>query len=123
MSSSILITGAAGKLGTAVLSLMPEAIGATRADFDLSNPAQMDAFLDKYPSITAILHCAAMISPPKINEDITSISPNSLNHQRQINRTIRKHFMVIRCIQRILFSPESLPAKYLVKYEESNVWE
>ena len=35
MSSSILITGAAGKLGSTVLSLMPKAIGATRADFDL----------------------------------------------------------------------------------------
>jgi len=30
----------------------------------------MDAFLDKHPGITTILHCAAMISPPKINEDI-----------------------------------------------------
>jgi dTDP-4-dehydrorhamnose reductase len=49
---------------------MPEAIGATRADCDLSIAAQMDAFLDKHPSITTILHCAAMISPPKINEDI-----------------------------------------------------
>ncbi len=70
MSSNILITGAAGKLGSAVLSLMPEAIGATRADFDLSYAAQMDVFLDKHPGITTILHCAAMISPPKINEDI-----------------------------------------------------
>ena len=70
MSSTILITGAAGKLGSAVLSLMPEAIGATRLDFDLSNAAQMDAFLDKHPGITTILHCAAMISPPKINENI-----------------------------------------------------
>ena len=70
MSSSILITGAAGKLGSAVLSLIPEGIGATRSDFDLSNAAQMEAFLDKHPGITTILHCAAMISPPKINEDI-----------------------------------------------------
>ena len=67
MSQSILITGAAGKLGAAVWALLPEAIGATRADFDLSNATQMSAFLDRHPQITTILHCAAMISPPKIN--------------------------------------------------------
>jgi dTDP-4-dehydrorhamnose reductase len=70
MSQSILITGAAGKLGAAVWALLPEAIGATRADFDLSNTNQMSAFLDRCPQVTTILHCAAMISPPKINEDI-----------------------------------------------------
>ena len=70
MSQSILITGAAGKLGAAVWALLPEAIGATRADFDLSNITQMSAFLDQHPQVTTILHCAAMISPPKINEDI-----------------------------------------------------
>ena len=70
MSQSILITGAAGKLGAAVWALLPESIGATRADFDLSNATQMSAFLDQHPQITTILHCAAMISPPKINEDI-----------------------------------------------------
>ena len=46
MSQSILITGAAGKLGAAVWALLPESIGTTRADFDLSNVSQMSAFLD-----------------------------------------------------------------------------
>lgn len=70
MSQNILITGAAGKLGKAVLSLIPGAIGATRNDFDLSKANEIASFLDKHPNITTILHCAAMISPPKINEDI-----------------------------------------------------
>ena len=70
MSQSILITGAAGKLGAAVWDLLPQAIGATRTNFDLSNATQMSAFLDQHPKVTTILHCAAMISPPKINEDI-----------------------------------------------------
>ena len=70
MGNTILITGAAGKLGTAVLSLIPDAIAATRVDFDLSNSTAMNIFLDKHSNITTILHCAAMISPPKINEDI-----------------------------------------------------
>ncbi len=68
--NNILITGTAGKLGKAVLALIPGAIGATRNDFDLSKADEIASFLDKHPNITNILHCAAMISPPKINEDI-----------------------------------------------------
>lgn len=67
---NILITGAAGKLGKAVLDLLPNAIGATRSTFDLSKANEINVFLDENPNITIILHCAAMISPPKINEDI-----------------------------------------------------
>ena len=70
MSNTILITGAAGKLGKAVLALIPEAIGATRAEFDIANASEINSFLDQHTSVTTILHCAAMISPPKINEDI-----------------------------------------------------
>jgi dTDP-4-dehydrorhamnose reductase len=70
MSNQILITGAAGKLGKAVLAILPSAIGATRQDFDLSKANEIALFLDKHPTIKTILHCAAMISPPKINEDI-----------------------------------------------------
>jgi dTDP-4-dehydrorhamnose reductase len=70
MSNQILITGAAGKLGKAVLDLIPGAIGATRNEFDLSKANEITNYLDKQPQITTILHCAAMISPPKINEDI-----------------------------------------------------
>ena len=70
MSNQILITGAAGKLGKAVLAILPGAIGATRQDFDLSKANEIAFFLDKHPNVKTILHCAAMISPPKINEDI-----------------------------------------------------
>ncbi len=68
--NNTLITGTAGKLGKAVLALIPDAIGATRNDFDLSRQAEIETFLNNHPNITTILHCAAMISPPKINEDI-----------------------------------------------------
>ena len=67
---NILITGTAGKLGKAVLALIPGAIGVTRSDFDLSKQIEIETYLNKHPNITTILHCAAMISPPKINEDI-----------------------------------------------------
>ena len=70
MSNQILITGAAGKLGKAVLAILPGAIGSTRHDFDLSKANEIALFLDKHPNVKTILHCAAMISPPKINEDI-----------------------------------------------------
>jgi dTDP-4-dehydrorhamnose reductase len=77
MNESILITGAAGTLGKTVLALLPGAIGATRNDFDLSKSNEISVYLDKNNQISTILHCAAMISPPKINENVTqAISSN-----------------------------------------------
>jgi dTDP-4-dehydrorhamnose reductase len=71
MNKSVLITGAAGTLGKTILDLLPGAVGATRSDFDLSNSTQISFYLDNHKQISTIVHCAAMISPPKINEDIT----------------------------------------------------
>jgi dTDP-4-dehydrorhamnose reductase len=77
MKNQVLITGSAGKLGKAVLALIPSAIGAIRDDFDLSNANEIKTYLNEHQNINTILHCAAMISPPKINEDITqAISSN-----------------------------------------------
>jgi len=56
MSSSILITGTAGKLGTAIAKLLPNAI-------------EIEKYLDAHIGIDTIVHCAAMISPPKIKEN------------------------------------------------------
>lgn len=70
MSDSILITGGAGKLGTALHKLMPAAFAATRDNFDIRNQQEIKSFLDKHSNINTIIHCAAMISPPKINENI-----------------------------------------------------
>jgi dTDP-4-dehydrorhamnose reductase len=72
MSDSILITGGAGKLGTALHKIMPTALAAVRSDFDITNQLQINSFLDKHSNVNTIVHCAAMISPPKINENISA---------------------------------------------------
>ena len=65
----MLITGGAGKLGTAIAKLLPDAIVATRTNFDITDAIALSNFLDAHKGVDTIIHCAAMISPPKIKEN------------------------------------------------------
>ena len=67
---NILITGAAGKLGATLLKCLPNAFAGTRANFDITNAAMMHDFFEKNASIDTVVHCAALVSPPKVNEHI-----------------------------------------------------
>lgn len=67
---NILITGGAGKLGSALTTTMEEAHIGTRQNFDFTNFQMMVNFLDSNPEINTIVHCGAMVSPPKVNEQI-----------------------------------------------------
>lgn len=74
---NILITGGAGKLGSALLHCIPNAIMGTRENFDITNATMMHNFLQTNSDINTIVHCAALVSPPKVNEQIpTAISTN-----------------------------------------------
>jgi dTDP-4-dehydrorhamnose reductase len=66
----ILITGGAGKLGTALLKVIENAICGTRDNFDFTNANAVNHFLDEHKQIDTIIHCGAMVSPPKVNEQI-----------------------------------------------------
>lgn len=67
---SILITGGAGKLGSALASSMEGARIGTRQNFDFTDVEMMTNFLDSNSEINTIVHCGAMVSPPKVNEHI-----------------------------------------------------
>ena len=67
---NILITGAAGKLGATLLKCLPNAFAGTRTNFDITNAAMMHDFFEKNVSIDTVVHCAALVSPPKVNEHI-----------------------------------------------------
>lgn len=67
---NILITGAAGKLGATLLKCLPNAFAGTRTNFDITNAAMMHDFFEKNASIDTVVHCAALVSPPKVNEHI-----------------------------------------------------
>lgn len=68
--NNILITGSAGKLGSALVKCLPDAIQGTRINFDITNEAMMQSFLNQHSNIDTIIHCAALVSPPKVNEYI-----------------------------------------------------
>ena len=107
MNENILITGVAGSLGKAVINLIPGAIGATRKEFDIRNPNEIEYFLNKYPNITTILHCAAMISPPKINEDIeTAIASNIIGTALLSTQCYKRNIRLIYISTDYVFSGE-----------------
>lgn len=68
--SNILITGGAGKLGSALATSMGDAHVGTREKFDFTNIEMMMKYLDSNSEINTIVHCGAMVSPPKVNEQI-----------------------------------------------------
>jgi dTDP-4-dehydrorhamnose reductase len=68
--SQILITGGAGKLGSALLKVIDHAVCGTRENFDFTNAKMVSEFLNSNPTINTIVHCGAMVSPPKVNEQI-----------------------------------------------------
>ena len=66
----VLITGGMGKLGTDLSNLMDNAYLGTRDNFDFTNLVMMQNFLDQHSEINTIIHCGALVSPPKVNEQI-----------------------------------------------------
>lgn len=67
---NILITGGAGKLGSALANTMEGVHIGTRQNFDFTDVEMMTSFLDSNSEINTIVHCGAMVSPPKVNEHI-----------------------------------------------------
>src|SRR5262245_5246338 len=66
--STVLFTGGTGLLGRHMKPLIAPALFPGRAEFDITNPSSMAAYLDK-KTVTTIFHAAAFTSPPKINEN------------------------------------------------------
>ena len=89
----VLITGGSGKLGAALFYIMDNAHLGTRENFDFTNLSMMENFLNQHPEIKTIIHCGALVSPPKVNEQVdTAIQSNIIGssllsivcHQRGI---------------------------------------
>lgn len=68
--TQILITGGTGKLGTALSKIMDNALLGTRENFDFTNQKDIETYLDQNQQIDTIIHCGALVSPPKVNEHI-----------------------------------------------------
>lgn len=68
--NQILITGSAGKLGNGLANIMDNIVLGTRENFDFTNLEMMQSFLNQHPTIKTIIHCGALVSPPKVNEQV-----------------------------------------------------
>lgn len=67
-AKKILFTGGSGLLGSEMRKLLPEACYPSSTEFDVTNFAQMDAYLRGAP-FAAIVHAAAFTSPPKVDKE------------------------------------------------------
>jgi dTDP-4-dehydrorhamnose reductase len=67
-SGTILVTGGSGLLGGELRPRMPQALFPTSGEFDVTNYAQMAAYLERCPA-GVILHAAAFTSPPRCDQD------------------------------------------------------
>lgn len=63
-----ILTGGSGLLGTAIRRIVPDLAAPSSSEFNVTDPAQMEAFAGTGDYNLAV-HCAAFTSPPKVNED------------------------------------------------------
>ena len=64
----ILFTGGGGLLGGAMRRLMPEARFPSSSEFDVTEPAAIDAYV-RQGSFEVLVHAAAYTSPPRVDKD------------------------------------------------------
>ncbi len=70
MSKKILVTGGEGVLGTQLQKILPEVDFPLESEFDITNIAQMETWLERSGEKYEIfLHCAAFTSPPLIDKE------------------------------------------------------
>jgi dTDP-4-dehydrorhamnose reductase len=67
-AEKILFTGGSGLLGGELRKLLPEAHYPTSAEFNVTDYAQMDAFV-RGVGVTTLVHAAAFTSPPKVEQE------------------------------------------------------
>lgn len=85
-----ILTGGAGLLGTELLGLFPTLILTDIIDFDVTDMAQMEAFLAKH-DVNCILHAAAFTSPPLIEKDPLLALEVNIIGTANVTRLCSKH--------------------------------
>lgn len=68
MENKVIFTGGSGLLGTYIKKLRPEFLYPTHNEFDVTNTEKMEKYLQEH-EFDHIVHAAAFISPPKIEEN------------------------------------------------------
>jgi dTDP-4-dehydrorhamnose reductase len=66
--SKLIFTGGSGLLGREMKRLVPQALYPERREFDVTDYAQIDRYLEGKDA-KAVFHAAAFTSPPKVDKD------------------------------------------------------
>jgi dTDP-4-dehydrorhamnose reductase len=66
--ANIIVTGGSGKLGSEIKKNRPKFLYPARDEFDITSTSKIENFLDRNPQVDTVIHCAALVSPPIVNE-------------------------------------------------------
>lgn len=90
----VLVTGANGQLGYEVVKLLKskgvECVGADVADFDITDAAATEKYLDGYKP-TAVVHCAAYTAVDKAEDDAITCERVNVTGTANIARYCARH--------------------------------
>lgn len=102
----LLITGGSGLLGRELRALLPGADAPSSADFDVTDFKQMDAYV-RSRHFDAVLHAAAFISPPKIEEDpLKAVEVNIIGTANVVRLCLRRRLRLVYISTDYVFSGE-----------------
>lgn len=91
----ILFTGGSGLLGNEFKKIFPKELYPLHEKFDVTNYKKMDKYLEG-KDISTIVHCAAFISPPKIDkEPLKAIETNIVGTANIVKLCMEHNLKVI----------------------------
>jgi len=91
----ILFTGGSGLLGSEFKKLAPEWLYPTHKQFDVTDYKSMEKYM-KDKKISAIVHAAAFISPPKVdNNPLLAIETNTIGTANVVKLCLKHNIKII----------------------------
>jgi len=92
---NILFTGGSGLLGSEFKKIVPKWVYPTHREFDVTDYNSMEKYLKK-KSISTIVHAAAFISPPKVdNNPLLAIETNTVGTANVVRLCIKNNIKMI----------------------------
>ena len=91
----VLVTGGSGLLGRHLKALLPNALYPTSSELDVRDFRMMKSYLDRNP-VEAILHCAALTSPPRVDkEPMVALAVNIIGTANVAKLCIEEHIRLV----------------------------
>lgn len=104
--SQILLTGGSGVLGAELRRCMPGIIAPTEYEFDVTNPTQMDSYVEGM-AVACLVHAAAFVLPPVIDKDpIRALDVNVVGTANVVRLCARRNLRLVYISTDYVFSGE-----------------